>query len=180
MNIEVLLTFQSDSSLKLKLKHHYRWPSLTLSSCTVQSTILSHTSFSPLLIITPPFSSFFLLLSSILFSSLLLSLLLLFSSLFFSFFFLYLLHFTSLLLFPLFFFFLFLPSLLLIFKESGLEKVFLPKLSLWYSADFGRDMKSRVAKLLLISQKDGRSSAVLTELLGRYEEKDREVTEMGT
>ena len=178
MNIEVLLTFQSDSSLKLKLKHHYRWPSLTLSSCTVQSTILSHTSFSPLLIITPPFSFFFLLLSSILFSSLLLSLLLLFSSLFFFLF--SSTYFTSLLLFPLFFFFLFLPSLLLIFKESGLEKVFLPKLSLWYSADFGRDMKSRVAKLLLISQKDGRSSAVLTELLGRYEEKDREVTEMGT
>ena len=34
-----------------------------------------------------------------------------------------------------------------------MEKVFLPKLSLWYSADFGKDMKSRVAKLLLNTTK---------------------------
>ena len=61
-----------------------------------------------------------------------------------------------------------------------MEKVFLPKLSLWYSADFGKDMKSRVAKLLLISQKGGKSSAVLTALLGRYEEKDKAAAVMGT
>ena len=73
---------------------------------------------------------------------------------------------------------LFLSSI--VTQESGLEKVFLPKLALWYCADFGRDTKSRVAKLLLISQKGGRSSAVLTGLLGRYADKDKESADAGT
>jgi hypothetical protein len=55
-------------------------------------------------------------------------------------------------------------------QESGLEKVFIPRLSLWYTADFGRDMKSKISKLLLMSPIGGRSYAVLTELLEKYKE----------
>jgi hypothetical protein len=54
-------------------------------------------------------------------------------------------------------------------QETGLTKLFLPKLSLWYCNDFGKDMKGRIAKLHLISKKGGKSEAVLFEFLQKYE-----------
>ena len=50
--------------------------------------------------------------------------------------------------------------------------MYLPKLSQWYSADFGKDMKTKIAKLLLMSKQGGRSSTVLTQLLAMYGNND--------